>query len=171
MYRYLIELSYMGTRFRKNDFLPTAQLLLNLLESEVISEHFWPSLLVDTIPLLESKNPKIFFKETCILQHLKSNLTLLIEKKKKHMEKHPNTITYMCICNRRYDLTYSIVLKQIIRIFIEERVARIVFCIQIVAFHFSPYNLMHKMKKLAMLTTLEHCTHGTAEDNVSDDDD
>uniref|UniRef100_A0A1B0F9J0 Nuclear pore complex protein Nup85 n=1 Tax=Glossina morsitans morsitans TaxID=37546 RepID=A0A1B0F9J0_GLOMM len=52
---------------------------------------FWPSLLVDVIPLLESKDPKIFFKETCcILQHLENNLMPRIEKRKKHMEKHPN---------------------------------------------------------------------------------
>ncbi|KAL9915780.1 nuclear pore complex protein Nup75 isoform 1-T2 [Glossina fuscipes fuscipes] len=77
--------------YRKKDLLPAAELLLNLLESEIIPEYFWPSLLVDTIPLLESKDPKIFFKETCcILQHLESNLMPLIEKKKKHMEKHPN---------------------------------------------------------------------------------
>uniref|UniRef100_A0A1A9ZQT6 Nuclear pore complex protein Nup85 n=1 Tax=Glossina pallidipes TaxID=7398 RepID=A0A1A9ZQT6_GLOPL len=43
--------------YRKNDFLPAAELLLNLLESEIIPEYFWPSLLVDTATGIEgSKN-------------------------------------------------------------------------------------------------------------------
>uniref|UniRef100_A0A1A9W0U1 Nuclear pore complex protein Nup85 n=1 Tax=Glossina brevipalpis TaxID=37001 RepID=A0A1A9W0U1_9MUSC len=77
--------------YRKRDFLPAAELLLNLLESEIIPEYFWPSLLIDTIPLLESNDPKILFNETCrILQHLESDLIPLIEKKKKRLEKHPD---------------------------------------------------------------------------------
>lgn len=52
---------------------------------------FWPSLLIDTIPLLESKDPKILSKETsAILHHLESELVPLIEKKKKRLEKYPD---------------------------------------------------------------------------------
>lgn len=77
--------------YRKRDFLPAAELLVNLLDSKITPEYFWPSLLIDTIPLLESKDPKILSKETCaILHHLESELVPLIEKKKKLLEKYPD---------------------------------------------------------------------------------
>ncbi|XP_037807041.1 nuclear pore complex protein Nup75 [Lucilia sericata] len=77
--------------YRKRDFLPAAELLVNLLESKITPEYFWPSLLIDTIPLLESKDPKILSKETsAILHHLESELVPLIEKKKKRLEKYPD---------------------------------------------------------------------------------
>ncbi|XP_055920799.1 nuclear pore complex protein Nup75 [Eupeodes corollae] len=77
--------------YRRKDFLPAAELLVNLLDSKITPEYFWPSLLIDTIPLLESKDPKILAKETCaILNHLESQLVPLIEKKKKIIEKNPN---------------------------------------------------------------------------------
>ncbi|TMW50477.1 hypothetical protein DOY81_004473 [Sarcophaga bullata] len=77
--------------YKKKDFLPAAELLVNLLESKITPEYFWPSLLIDTIPLLESKDPKILSKETCaILHHLESELVPLIEKKKKMLEEYPD---------------------------------------------------------------------------------
>ncbi|XP_053965404.1 nuclear pore complex protein Nup75 [Anastrepha ludens] len=77
--------------YRKRDFLPAAELLVNLLESKITPEYFWPSLLIDSIPLLESKDPKILSKETCaILHHLESELVPLIDKKKKRLEKYPD---------------------------------------------------------------------------------
>ncbi|XP_011200003.2 nuclear pore complex protein Nup75 [Bactrocera dorsalis] len=77
--------------YRKRDFLPAAELLVNLLESKITPEYFWPSLLIDSIPLLESKDPKILSKETCaILQHLETELVPLIDKKKKRLEKYPD---------------------------------------------------------------------------------
>lgn len=55
---------------------------------------FWPSLLIDTIPLLESKDPKILSKETCIiLHHLESDLMPLVQKKKKLLETNPEVGT------------------------------------------------------------------------------
>lgn len=56
---------------------------------------FWPSLLIDSIPLLESKDPKILSKETCaILQHLETELVPLIDKKKKRLEKYPDVCCF-----------------------------------------------------------------------------
>ncbi|XP_037941572.1 nuclear pore complex protein Nup75-like [Teleopsis dalmanni] len=82
--------------YRKRNFLPAAELLVNLLDSKITPEYFWPSLLIDTIPLLESKDPKILSKETCaILYHLESELVPLIEKKKKRLEKFPNMKTQL----------------------------------------------------------------------------
>lgn len=44
---------------------------------------FWPSLLADTIPLLESAEPQFSSKETyIILQHLENQLIPLIAKRK-----------------------------------------------------------------------------------------
>lgn len=77
--------------YRRKDFLPAAELLVNLLDSKITPEYFWPSLLIDTIPLLESKDPKILAKETCaILNHLESQLVPLIEKKRKLFAKDPH---------------------------------------------------------------------------------
>lgn len=77
--------------YRRKNFLPAAELLINLLDSKITPEYFWPSLLIDTIPLLESKDPKILAKETCaILNHLESQLVPLIERKKKILDKNPN---------------------------------------------------------------------------------
>ena len=43
---------------------------------------FWPSLLADTIPLLESKEPQFSSKETySILHHLENQLLPMVEKR------------------------------------------------------------------------------------------
>lgn len=73
--------------YTKREFIPATELLVNLLDSQITPEYFWPTLLIDTIPLLESKDPKIPSKETnIILHHLESDLVPLIEKKKNMKE-------------------------------------------------------------------------------------
>lgn len=74
--------------YKRREFIEAAKLLVNLLNSKITPEYFWPSLLIDSIPLLESKDPKMPSKETfVILQHLEMELTPLIERSKKQMEK------------------------------------------------------------------------------------
>lgn len=59
-----------------------------LFNENIIS--FWPSLLVDTIPLLESNIPQIPSKETAIiLHHVESDLMPLIQKKKSEVQNNP----------------------------------------------------------------------------------
>ncbi|XP_030379177.1 nuclear pore complex protein Nup75-like [Scaptodrosophila lebanonensis] len=70
--------------YRKRDFLPAAELLINLLDSKITPTYFWPSLLMDSLPLLESKDPKLFSKETItILRYLELELEPLIERNKR----------------------------------------------------------------------------------------
>ncbi|KAH8299678.1 hypothetical protein KR044_004541, partial [Drosophila immigrans] len=77
--------------YRQRDFLSGAELLINLLASRITPDYFWPSLLIDALPLLESEDPKIFFKETiAILQHLEMELVPLIERNKLNTAKFMN---------------------------------------------------------------------------------
>lgn len=65
-------------------FAQAAELLVNLLDSKIIPEFFWPSLMADAIPLLEHNEPIIPTKETyIIMHHLESDLIPFIEKLKK----------------------------------------------------------------------------------------
>lgn len=49
----------------------------------ILFSSFWPTLLADTIPLLESKEPQFSSQETyTILHHLENQLVPLIEKQK-----------------------------------------------------------------------------------------
>ena len=65
-------------------FAQAAELLVNLLDSKIIPEFFWPSLLADAIPLLEHNEPIIPSKETyIIMHHLESDLIPFVEKLKK----------------------------------------------------------------------------------------
>ncbi|XP_022228902.2 nuclear pore complex protein Nup75 [Drosophila obscura] len=67
--------------YRNRDFLSAVELLVNLLNSKITPDYFWPSLLIDTVPLLESKDPKIFSKETvAILHHMETELVPIIER-------------------------------------------------------------------------------------------
>lgn len=69
-------------------FAQAAELLVNLLDSKIIPEFFWPSLLADAIPLLEHNEPIIPSKETyAIMHHLESDLIPFIEKIKRHKKK------------------------------------------------------------------------------------
>lgn len=62
-------------------FAQAAELLVNLLDSKIIPEFFWPSLLADAIPLLEHNEPIIPTKETyVIMHHLENDLIPFIEK-------------------------------------------------------------------------------------------
>ncbi|KAL7738573.1 hypothetical protein ACLKA6_006873 [Drosophila palustris] len=77
--------------YRQRDFLSGAELLINLLASKITPDYFWPSLLIDALPLLESEDPKIFSKETiAILQHLEMELVPLIERNKLNTAKFNN---------------------------------------------------------------------------------
>ncbi|KAH8355279.1 hypothetical protein KR093_010332, partial [Drosophila rubida] len=77
--------------YRQRDFLSGAELLINLLASRITPDYFWPSLLIDALPLLESEDPKIFSKETiAILQHLEMELVPLIERNKLNTAKFSN---------------------------------------------------------------------------------
>ncbi|XP_068148193.1 nuclear pore complex protein Nup75 [Drosophila tropicalis] len=70
--------------YRKREFLSAADLLVNLLDSKITPDYFWPSLLIDAVPMLESKDPKIFSQETvAILRHLETELVPLIERNKR----------------------------------------------------------------------------------------
>lgn len=65
-------------------FAQAAELLVNLLDSKIIPEFFWPSLLADSIPLLEHNEPIIPTKETfIIMHHLESDLIPFVEKLKR----------------------------------------------------------------------------------------
>jgi len=69
-------------------FPQAAELLVNLLDSKIIPEFFWPSLMADSIPLLEHNEPIIPSKETyIIMHHLESDLIPFIKKKKQQADK------------------------------------------------------------------------------------
>ncbi|XP_016985980.1 nuclear pore complex protein Nup75 [Drosophila rhopaloa] len=75
--------------YRTRDFLSASELLVNLLESRITPDYFWPSLLIDSMPLLESKDPKIFAKETvAILHHIETELVPIIERDVTKYGKH-----------------------------------------------------------------------------------
>jgi nuclear pore complex protein Nup85 len=75
-----------------------AELLISLLESKIIPEFFWPSLMTDTIPLLEHNEPIIPSKETyTILHHLESDLIPYVEKMK--LEKNTTDETELNLIN------------------------------------------------------------------------
>lgn len=65
--------------------------MISLLINKYCIYSFWPSLLIDALPLLESEDPKIFSKETiAILQHLEMELVPLIERNKLNTAKFNN---------------------------------------------------------------------------------
>uniref|UniRef100_A0A1B0EYK0 Nuclear pore complex protein Nup85 n=1 Tax=Lutzomyia longipalpis TaxID=7200 RepID=A0A1B0EYK0_LUTLO len=67
--------------YKRKEFPQAAELLINLLDSRITPEFFWPTLLSDTIPLLESSDPKIPSKETTqIIHHLEAAFVPLVEK-------------------------------------------------------------------------------------------
>lgn len=69
-------------------FAQAAELLVNLLDSKIIPEFFWPSLMADAIPLLEHSEPIIPTKQTyVIMHHLESDLIPFLNRIKKHLEK------------------------------------------------------------------------------------
>lgn len=72
-------------RFFTAQVLPAAaELLVNLLDSKIIPEFFWPTLMSDVVPLLEHKEPIIPSKETfVILHHLEGDLLPFLEKVKR----------------------------------------------------------------------------------------
>ncbi|KAH8252807.1 hypothetical protein KR032_001916, partial [Drosophila birchii] len=76
--------------YHNRDFLVACELLVNLLESKITPNYFWPSLIIDALPLLESRDPKIFAKETVtILHHIETALVPIIEQDKdKHGKDH-----------------------------------------------------------------------------------
>lgn len=72
-------------------FAQAAELLVNLLDSKIIPEFFWPSLMADAIPLLEHNEPIIPSKEThIIMHHLESDLIPFLEKTKREASKKRN---------------------------------------------------------------------------------
>lgn len=65
-------------------FAQAAELLVNLLDSKIIPEFFWPSLMADAIPLLEHSEPIIPTKQTyVIMHHLESDLIPFVERMKR----------------------------------------------------------------------------------------
>ncbi|XP_017148759.1 nuclear pore complex protein Nup75 isoform X1 [Drosophila miranda] len=80
--------------YRNRDFLAAVELLVNLLNSKITPDYFWPSLLIDTVPLLESKDPKIFSNETvAILHHLETELVPIIERNTDKLGNQKNAET------------------------------------------------------------------------------
>lgn len=74
--------------YRERAFSQAGEILVNLLDSNVTPPYFWSSLLADTIPLLEFKEPIIPSKETLtILHHLENDLMPLIKRKKDIMKR------------------------------------------------------------------------------------
>uniref|UniRef100_A0A336M568 Nuclear pore complex protein Nup85 n=1 Tax=Culicoides sonorensis TaxID=179676 RepID=A0A336M568_CULSO len=74
--------------YRERAFSQAGEVLINLLDSNITPPYFWSSLLADTIPLLEFKEPIIPSKETLtILHHLENDLMPLIEKKKQALKR------------------------------------------------------------------------------------
>ena len=72
-------------------FPQAAELLVNLLDSKIIPEFFWPSLMADAIPLLEHNEPIIPTQETyIIMHHLESDLIPFLDKTKQETEKYKN---------------------------------------------------------------------------------
>ncbi|EDW00750.1 nuclear pore complex protein Nup75 [Drosophila grimshawi] len=77
--------------YRQRDFVSAAEPLINLLASKITPAYFWPSLLIDAMPLLNSEEPKLFINETlAILQHLEMELVPLIERNKLNTAKFDN---------------------------------------------------------------------------------
>lgn len=75
--------------YKARAFSQAAELLVNLLDSKIIPEFFWPALLADTIPLLEHNEPIIPTKETfIIMHHLESDLIPYMEKMKKERQQN-----------------------------------------------------------------------------------
>ncbi|XP_058456461.1 nuclear pore complex protein Nup75 [Malaya genurostris] len=73
--------------YLERSFAQAAELLINLLDSKITPSYFWPSLLADTIPLLEFKEPVIPTKETyTILHHLEWDLVPMMEKRKEQLK-------------------------------------------------------------------------------------
>lgn len=74
--------------YRTRSFSQAAELLVNLLDSKIIPEFFWPALMADSVPLLEHREPIIPSKETfIILHHLESDLLPYFQKMRKEIEK------------------------------------------------------------------------------------
>lgn len=95
--------------YKESAFSQAGELLINLLDSKITPPFFWPCLLSDTIPLLETKEPIIPTKETLtILHHLTHDLLPLIEKEKKLVKegksKSDNTIIENTINGKPEDL-------------------------------------------------------------------
>jgi nuclear pore complex protein Nup85 len=71
--------------YRFRELSNAARVLVKLLDSDIIPEFFWPSLLADAIPLLEHKEPIIPTEETYrILHHLENDLIPFLEKQEKN---------------------------------------------------------------------------------------
>lgn len=83
-------------------FSQAAELLINLLDSKIIPEFFWPALMADSIPLLEHKEPIIPSKETyVIMHHLESDLIPYIDKLKRERDtsgKEMSDLNIMSAC-------------------------------------------------------------------------
>ncbi|XP_063697809.1 nuclear pore complex protein Nup75, partial [Culicoides brevitarsis] len=80
--------------YRDRAFSQAGEILINLLDSNVTPKFFWSSLLADTIPLLEFKEPIIPSKETLIiLQHLQNDLIPFIDIEKQCMISKADPIT------------------------------------------------------------------------------
>lgn len=88
--------------YRARSFSQAAELLVNLLDSKIIPEFFWPALMADAIPLLEHREPIIPSKETfIILHHLESDLLPYVEKMKKEVAesgKDVNELNLLVAC-------------------------------------------------------------------------
>ncbi|KAI8039705.1 nuclear pore complex protein Nup75 [Drosophila gunungcola] len=75
--------------YRTRDFMSASELLVNLLQSRITPDYFWPSLLIDAMPLLESKDQTILAKETvAILHHVETELVPIIERDVSKYGKH-----------------------------------------------------------------------------------
>ncbi|KAH8421079.1 hypothetical protein KR222_010731, partial [Zaprionus bogoriensis] len=77
--------------YRQRDFHSAAELLINLLASKITPDYFWPTLLIDALPLLDCKDQTIYSRETmAILQHLEMELIALIDRNKLDTVKFNN---------------------------------------------------------------------------------
>ncbi|XP_017837537.1 nuclear pore complex protein Nup75 [Drosophila busckii] len=95
--------------YGQREFLAAADLLVNLLDSKITPDYFWPTLLIDALPLLESEDPKIFSKETvAILQHLEMELVPLIERNKRARKQPSNQTNETALKDYRVEHTEEI---------------------------------------------------------------
>lgn len=80
--------------YRARAFSQAAELLINLLDSKIIPDFFWPALMADSIPLLEHREPIIPSKETfIILHHLESDLIPYFQKMKKVLDANEEDVS------------------------------------------------------------------------------
>jgi nuclear pore complex protein Nup85 len=82
---FLIKYFDFHTLYRSRQFPQAAELIVGLMDSKIVPPFFWPTLMADTLPLLEHQDPIIPSKETyIIIRHIENNLVPLSDNKLKN---------------------------------------------------------------------------------------